>query len=117
MFTTIMNHHLKDELINDYEKALKALNSKLFIFVCYFFTKKYVLKRVKKILFRYYLNDGICTLSIFKYGIPLVKCRWVRFHIQTKQGYWCTPVNKATSLKELKGLLQIRIDILKSFDE
>ena len=111
----IMTEELRNKLIDHYENVLRRLNSKWFKFICYFLTSRYELRQIKQVLRSTYTGSGVCYAANLKFQTNIFKCRWINSHIPTSGSYWCKVPIQAASPDEAKKLLQIRIDILKSY--
>ena len=98
-----MTQELAQKLIAWYEESIAMIE------------KEEEPKNITGILWRRDINRGVCRCAFVIFDIDLDEDSWVESRTN-QRGFWCKLPGDATTKEEVIQCLQLRVDILKTFD-
>ena len=98
-----MTKELAEKLIAWYEESIDIIE------------KEKRLKNIFSILGKRGIGQGVCRCAKVNFNMNLYEDSWVRSQAKS-EGYWGSYPMNATTKEEAVQLLQLRVDILKTFD-
>ena len=98
-----MTQELAQKLIAWYEESIAMIE------------KEEEPKNIPGILWKRGINRGVCRCAFVIFDIDLCSDSWVNSQA-TPRGYWGSGPNRAETKEEVIQCLQLRVDILKTFD-
>ena len=95
-------------LIGQYERAITAIKA--------LGADKAGLKRIR-LLYRYSVEDGVCTCSSRGFGQNISKKYWILRYCIGATRYWKLQPRFANTKEEMLELLQFRLDLLRKIQK
>ncbi len=100
-----MNKELAQQLIGYYEETIILVKEKWFMI------------GVKDLLYQRFAQYGICLVADNIFNINIRSDKWMNSQCKEGSAFWHRPPCNLKKKKEIIKSLQIRIDILKTFEE
>ena len=98
-----MTKELAQKLIAWYEESIAMI-------------KKEKRKNIIGILWKRGIGYGVCRCALVNFNIDLHRDYWVICQKKSESLYWGSEPNRAETKEEVIKALQLRVDILKTFD-